>query len=96
MLTVLSWAHIDTHRHTLTHNKCFGSGVSYYTDRGKTVSDLTYLTAGQAADILHVTPWRITQACRSGALTAVKVGQAWLIRPADLTAYVDAHRKDAA
>jgi len=53
-----------------------------------------YLTAAQAAEILHVTPWRITEACRNRTLKASKIGKAWLIAPADLAAYVDAHRND--
>jgi len=55
------------------------------------VPDPKYLTAAQAAEMLHVTPWRITEACRSAELKAAKVGKAWLIRPADLAAYVEAH-----
>ena len=71
--------------------------VSDYTDRGQTAMTApTYLTAAQAAEILHVTPWRITEACRSGRLTAYKPGKTWLIKADDLTAYVETARTDDA
>lgn len=51
----------------------------------------TYLSAAQAAEILHVTPWRVTEACRSGELKAAKPGKSWLIAPVDLMAFIDSH-----
>lgn len=58
----------------------------------------TYLTAAQAADKLHVSPWRITEACRSKQIKAAKPGKTWLITPEDLDAYVErySNTEDAA
>lgn len=49
------------------------------------------LTAAEASDILRISPWQVVKLCRDRELPATKPGKAWLIRPADLTAYLDAH-----
>lgn len=50
------------------------------------------LKAWQVADILGVKPHAVTQLCRDGILPATRPMKAWLIHPADLQAYLDAHR----
>lgn len=55
-----------------------------------------YLKAYQAAEVLGCTPQAVTQLCRDGLLPASRPMKAWLIRPEDLRAYIDAHRNDQA
>lgn len=52
----------------------------------------TYLTPNEAGTLLRRKPWPILQAIYRGELRAFQPGGegAWLIRPADLRAYVEA------
>lgn len=56
------------------------------------MTELVYLTAAQAAEKLHVKPIQVADLCKSKKLVAFKPGKAWLIKPADLEAYIEAHR----
>lgn len=56
------------------------------------MSELKYLTADQAATILHVKPIRVVDLCKRKKLVAFKPGKAWLIKESDLEAYIEAHR----
>lgn len=49
------------------------------------------LTAPEVADLLRCGTWQVLQLCRSGALRASKPGKSWLIDPADLKSYLEAH-----
>lgn len=49
------------------------------------------LTVPEVADVLRVGPFTVIELCRSGALRASKPGKSWLVDPADLRAYLDAH-----
>lgn len=63
-----------------------------------TQQDLNYLTCSQAARILHCKPYRILRAIEKGKLVAfqpIKDG-AYLIRPNDLHAFVEAAQAGAA
>jgi excisionase family DNA binding protein len=53
-----------------------------------------YLKAYEAAEILGCSPQAVTQLCREGELPASRPMKAWLIDPADLRAYITAHRND--
>lgn len=54
-------------------------------------SEPDLMTAAEAAAKLRVTPWFITERCRSGEIRAAKPGKTWLIRPADLDDYLERH-----
>lgn len=54
------------------------------------------LTADEAAEILRIGPFQVVILCRTGQLRASKPGKSWLIDPADLRAYLDAHRNKPA
>ena len=54
-------------------------------------SGVDYLTAAEAAAVMRVTPWSVTEKCRSGEIRASKPGKSWLIAAADLQAYLDKH-----
>ena len=49
------------------------------------------LTAAEVAKVLRVGVFTAIELCRTGALRASKPGKSWLIDPADLRAYLDAH-----
>lgn len=49
------------------------------------------LTAPEVAHILRCGTWQVLQLCRTGALRASKPGKSWLVDPADLRAYLEAH-----
>lgn len=51
----------------------------------------THLLAHEVADVLRVSTIRVGRLCQSGELRATKPGKFWLIHPADLQAYLDAH-----
>lgn len=55
----------------------------------------TYLTATEVAEVLRITPYAVSELCRSKALAASKPGKSWLITQADLDAYVAAGRNQA-
>lgn len=48
-----------------------------------------YLTAAEVADVLRVKPQAVVNLCQVGALPAIKPLKSWLIRPADLDAYLE-------
>lgn len=50
------------------------------------------LTADEAAEVLRIGPFQVVLLCRTGQIRASKPGKSWLIDPADLRAYLDAHR----
>lgn len=52
------------------------------------------MTAADVAPILRVTPFEVTRLCRAKLLKASKPGRSWLIAPADLQAYLDAHSNE--
>jgi hypothetical protein len=54
-----------------------------------------FLKAHEVARILGCTVWSATQLCKKGLLPASKPMQAWLVDPADLQRYIEAHRNDA-
>lgn len=54
-----------------------------------------YLTAADAAKVLRCTPYTVATMCRAGTIAASKPSKAWLIKPADLDAYITAHRNVA-
>jgi excisionase family DNA binding protein len=54
------------------------------------------LTADEAAEVLRIGPFQVVLLCRTGQLRASKPGKSWLIDPADLRAYLDAHRNTPA
>jgi excisionase family DNA binding protein len=54
-------------------------------------TDSGLLTAAEVAVRLRVTPWFVTERCRSGEIRASKPGKSWLIAPADVEAYLDQH-----
>jgi excisionase family DNA binding protein len=54
------------------------------------------LTAEDVAAVLRIGSWSVVQLCRTGQLRASKPGKSWLIDPADLRAYLDAHSNQAA
>lgn len=54
------------------------------------------LTADEAGEILRIGPFQVVVLCRTGQLRASKPGKSWLIDPADLRAYLDAHRNQPA
>jgi len=54
-------------------------------------TDSGLLTAAEVAAKLRVTPWFVTERCRSGAIRASKPGKSWLISWADVEAYLDQH-----
>jgi excisionase family DNA binding protein len=60
------------------------------------VPELTYLTAAEVAPILRISVLSVCELCRAGKIPAAKPGRAWLIKPTDVEAYIDAHRQDAA
>lgn len=47
-----------------------------------------YLTAAEAAELLRVTPFWVTEECRRGNLRAAKVARSWRITKPDLDEYV--------
>jgi len=49
------------------------------------------LTAPEVAEVLRVGTFTVIELCRSGALRASKPNKSWLVDPADLRAYLDAH-----
>lgn len=49
------------------------------------------LTAAEVADVLRIGVFSAIELCRTGRLRASKPGKSWLIDPADLRAYLDAH-----
>lgn len=49
------------------------------------------LTASEVAKVLRVGDFTVIELCRSGQLRASKPGKSWLVDPADLRAYLDAH-----
>lgn len=51
-----------------------------------------YLTVAQAAARLHCKPRSLADHIRAGELVATKPGGRWLIRPADLDAYIESKR----
>lgn len=53
-----------------------------------------HLLAHEVADVLRVSTLSVNRLCHSGELRASKPGKSWLIDPADLQAYLDAHRND--
>ena len=52
------------------------------------------LTAPEVADILRIGTYQAIVLCRTGAIRASKPGKSWLVDPADLRAYLDAHAND--
>lgn len=54
-------------------------------------SEPALLTPAEAAVKLRVKPWSVTKLCRTGELRATKPGKSWLIPPAELDAYIEAH-----
>lgn len=55
-----------------------------------------YLTAAEAAEILRTRPMSVVALCREGVLPATKPQKHWLIRQADLDAYLEAHSNQRA
>lgn len=49
------------------------------------------LTAHEVAEILRTDIWEVARLCRAGKIKASKPQKKWLIAPADLAAYIDAH-----
>lgn len=59
------------------------------------MSETKYLTAAEVAPVLRITPYAVSELCRTNALRASKPGKSWLITPADLEAYIAAGRNRA-
>lgn len=59
------------------------------------VAEPALMTAAEAAAKLRVTPWFVTERCRSGEIRATKPARTWLILPADLDAFIARHFNDA-
>lgn len=49
-----------------------------------------YLTVAEVADILRLSPWRVTQICRDGKIPATKPTGTWLISEEDLQRHIEA------
>ena len=49
-----------------------------------------YLTTAEVADTLRLSVWQVVNLCRASKLRATKPSGQWLIRPADLEAYLNA------
>jgi excisionase family DNA binding protein len=54
------------------------------------------LTCPEVAEVLRIGTFTVIELCRTGALRASKPNKAWLIDPADLRAYLDAHANQPA
>lgn len=55
-----------------------------------------FLTALEVAPMLRMTGVEVVRLCREGKLRATKPGKAWLILPADVSAYINAGYNDQA
>ena len=49
-----------------------------------------YLTTAEVADTLRLSVWQVVNLCRASKLRATKPSGQWLIRPADLDAFLAA------
>lgn len=52
------------------------------------------MTADEVAPVLRVTPYQVTQLCKSGKLRATKPGRNWLIEPAAVHEFLESGRPE--
>lgn len=62
-------------------------GCAVVGDGGPSQHDRDEITAAQAAEQLGCSPQWVTELCRRGELAGRKLGRAWLVDPASLTAH---------